>query len=239
MIEFIIDENSILNPTLLWGDFEWREPITTLTDQLTALVCLFAYLQFVYYKGKKSNSFEYYKYFFLFFFMGMTSAAWLGHGLQAYLSFGWKTIGWIFSSIGFLLVELGTLKDINNILPQNWIKGLKIFSFIQFITFVTLMISTQNFIFPQLNSTVSLVLFTLPLQLFTYIKTRNKAHLYIVLTILYAVLPGYVYNNKISFHHWLNYHDISHLLMSLYMVFFFISTSKIAFLSTKTEQNKA
>ena len=233
MIEFIIDENSILNPTLLWGEFEWREPVTTLTDQLTALVCLFAYLQFTFYKGEKSNSFSYYRYFFLFFFVGMTSAAWLGHGLQAYLSFGWKTIGWILSSIGFLLVELGTLKDAELLLSKKWKKSLKLFVSIQFITFVTLMIATQKFIFPQLNSTVSLVFFTLPLQLFIYIKTRTKAHLYIVFTILYAALPGFVYNNKISVHHWLNYHDISHLLMALYMFFFYLSTSKIAFKTNK------
>ena len=83
----------ILNPTIFIGNFEWREPVTTLTDFLVAIVAFLGYLKFRSYKNKKSLSFNYFKYYFLCFAVGMTSAAWFGHGLQAYVGPEFKRIG--------------------------------------------------------------------------------------------------------------------------------------------------
>ena len=75
--------DEILNPTIYLGNFEWREPITTLTDFMVAIVASFGYYKFKSYKGIKSSSFTYFKFYFLCFAVGMTSAAWLGHGLAS------------------------------------------------------------------------------------------------------------------------------------------------------------
>ena len=219
----------ILNPTLFLGNFEWREPVTTLTDFLTAIVCFFIYLQFKRYKGAKTESFIHYQYYFLAFAIGMTSAAWFGHGLQAYVGFDWKKIGWVMSAIGFLNIELASIKDNKNILSQRVIKGLTYFVYLQFIVLVSLMVYYQNFKIPQINSTITFVLIALPLQLNAYFKTQKKGHLFFVFTIIYALLPGLIYNNKISINHWFNYHDISHVLMATFMLLLFYSVRKISF----------
>lgn len=230
MFNLIANEDPILNPTLWIGNFEWREPITTLTDLLTAIVCFYAFLQFKKYKNKKSNSFINYQYYFLFFSISMLSAAWIGHGLQAYLGFDWKKIGWVMSSIGFISIEFGSIKELNSILKPSIIKLFKIVFITQFVILVSLMVYYQNFKIPQLNSTITFILFVLPLQIYAYIKTKNKAHLMVIGTIAFALLPGLVYNNQLSFGKWFNYHDISHVLMAVFMLLMFRGTSKLSFL---------
>ena len=228
MFKIIPIENSILNPTLWVGSFEWREPITTLTDLLTSIVCLFLFLHLKNYKGTKTESFKNYKYYFVFFSLSMFSAAWFGHGLQAYLGFDWKKIGWVLSSFGFLQIELATLKDVKSLLSKKLHQFLTILIYIQFAVMVPLMVYHQNFKIPQLNSTLAFVLLILPLQAYLYSKTKNKGHLIIVGTILYAAIPGSIYNNQLSISHWFNYHDISHVMMTVFMIFIFRGVIKIA-----------
>ena len=228
MFHIVANQDPILNPTLWIGNFEWREPVTTLTDVLTATVCLFAFLQFKKYQGEKSSSFINYKYYFLFFAISMFSAGFIGHGLQAYLCFDWKKIGWVMSSLGFLCMEFGSIKELENTLKPSIIKLFKTAFIIQFIIFVSLMIYYQNFKIPQLNSTVTFILFVLPLQIFAYNKSKNKSHLIILGTIVFALLPGLVYNNQLSFGKWFNYHDISHVLMAMFMFFMYKGTFKLS-----------
>ena len=102
----------MLNPTVFIGDFQWREPITTLTDFLVAIVALIGFIKFSKFKGEKKRSFYYYKYYFLFFAIGMTSAAWIGHGLQAYLEPEYKRIGWFCGSSALLMLGLGSFNEI-------------------------------------------------------------------------------------------------------------------------------
>jgi hypothetical protein len=228
MFSLVKNENPILNPTLWIGNFEWREPVTTLTDLVTAFVCLYAFIQFKKYKGRKSTSFTNYKYYFFFFFISMASAGCFGHGLQAYIGFDWKKIGWVMSSIGFLNIEFGSIKELENKLKPSIIKLFKTTFIIQFIVFVSLMIYYQNFKIPQLNSTVTFILFVLPLQILAYAKSKDKSHLIILGTIVFALIPGLVYNNQLSFGKWFNYHDISHILMATFMFFMFKGTFKLS-----------
>lgn len=230
MLNFVANQDPILNPTLWIGNFEWREPITTLTDMLTAVVCLFIYFQFKKYKGEQSASFVNYQYYFLFFAISMASAAWFGHGLQAYVGFDWKKIGWVMSSIGFILIEFGSLKELKQFLKPSIYKTLQLSFVIQFIILVALMVYYQNFKIPQLNSTLTFILFVLPLQIFSYYKTKKKGHLIVIATVAFALLPGLVYNNQLSFGKWFNYHDISHVLMTCFMILMYKGTSKLSFI---------
>ena len=89
-MSFFLD---VLNPTIFIGELEIREPITSLTDFLTACVSGVSFFLFLFYKkGGKSKSFVFFKFYFLCYFIGMTSAAFLGHAFQAYLP------KWLFES---------------------------------------------------------------------------------------------------------------------------------------------
>ncbi|MGH1436484.1 MAG: DUF6962 family protein [Lewinella sp.] len=225
----------ILNPTVFIGTFEWREPVTTLTDFLVALVSLYAFIRFARYKGEQSESYNYYKFYFLCFAIGMTSAAWFGHGLQAYVGSGFKKIGWVCSSTGLLFLAFASLLQLKKILTTRLYAVLRVLIVLQYFTFLVLMLHPQlsDFVYAQLSSTVSLVGFTLPMQVYYYIKSKEKGSLILFTAILYGIFPGLVFNNQISLHRWLNYHDISHILMAFFMFFVFLGASRLAMRSNK------
>jgi len=230
MFNFVTNENPILNPSLWIGNFEWREPITTLTDLLTASVCFYAFLQFKKEKIHQSISFKNYQDYFLFFSISMFCAAWFGHGLQAYLGFDWKKIGWVMSSLGFISIEFASIKELKSNIKPSVYNLFKVVFIVQFIVFVVLMLSYQNFKIPQLNSTITFLLFVLPIQVFSYLKFRKKGYLIIIGTIVYALIPGLIYNNQISFGRWFNYHDISHVLMAVFMYSMYKGATKLSFI---------
>ena len=220
----------ILNPTIFIGNFEWREPVTTLTDFLVAIVALIGFMKFSRFKDLKNKSHVYFKYYFLFFAIGMTSAAWIGHGLQAYIDPEYKRIGWCCGASGLLMLGLGSFNEIKFITKNSWFKLFKGLFILQYVCFVFIMLhpSLSDFIFAQISSTVSLIAFILPIHIYNYLKQQSKGSLFIILTIAYSIIPGLVYNNQISFSRWFNYHDISHVLMAIFMLLMIIGTSKLA-----------
>jgi len=221
--------DSILNPTIFIGNFEWREPVTTLTDLLVAIAAIIGFLKFKKYKGHRSAGFNYFKFYFLFFSIGMTSAAWLGHGLQAYVGPSFKIIGWVCGASGLLLFGLGTFKEVKYLMESRVFSALRFLFVAQYLIFVFLMIhpNHSDFIYAQISSTVSLIAFILPLHVYNFRINSSKGSFIIFLTILFGIIPGFVYSNKISLNHWFNYHDISHVLMAIFMSLMIIGTSKL------------
>ena len=224
--------DEILNPTIYIGNFEWREPITTLTDFLVAIIAGIGFFKFNSYKGAKSSSSNYFKFYFLCFAIGMTSAAWLGHGLQAYVGPEFKRIGWICGSSGLLFFGLGSFIEIKDQIKKPFYLTLKYLFITQYITFVFLMLnpSSSDFILAQLSSTISLIAFIFPIHVYNYLKTKAKGSAFIVLTITYSIIPGLIYNNQLSINKWFNYHDISHVLMAIFMLLMIVGTSKLSLL---------
>jgi len=224
--------DEILNPTIFLGNFEWREPVTTLTDFLVASVAFIGFMKYKSYSKEKPESFNYFKYYFLCFAIGMTSAAWFGHGLQAYFGPEFKRIGWVCGATGLLLFGLGSLIEIKNHLSHSIATILKSLFIAQYVLFIFLMIIPMysDFIYAQLSSTVSLIAFILPFTIYNYWKTKSKGSFIIMLTIGYSIIPGLVYNNQISVGRWFNYHDISHVLMAIFMVLMIIGTSRLTML---------
>ena len=220
----------ILNPTVFIGDFQWREPITTLTDFLVAIVALIGFIKFSKFKGIKKRSFYYYKYYFLFFAIGMTSAAWIGHGLQEYIGPEYKRIGWFCGSSALLMLGLGSFNEIKILIKNTWFVFLTSLFIIQYLCFVFLLLHPvlSDFIFAQISSTVALILFIFPIHIYNYVKQKSKGSLIVISTIAYSIIPGLIYNNQVSFSRWFNYHDISHVLMAIFMCLMIAGTSKLA-----------
>lgn len=219
----------ILNPTIFLGSFEFREPVTTLTDFLTALVAWYAFYRLQTYRGEKPKHFILYKAYFLAFAIGMTSAAWFGHGLQAYVGPELKVIGWVMSAFAFLMFGMATTKEVETLLPKWLISGIRIWMVVQFSLMVSMMIYpvTRDFVLPQINSTLFLIFMILPMHLLNYWKTKNRGSLMILRAIAFGIIPGLVYNNQISLNRWFNYHDISHVLMAIYMFLIYMAIREL------------
>mgnify|MGYP000976176356 CR=1 FL=1 len=218
----------ILNPTVFVGNFEWREPVTTLTDFLVAIVCWTGYYFFSKERGNTSTSYPWFKKYFLIFAIGMTSAAWLGHGLQAYVSPTFKIIGWACGATGLMFLQVGSLRLIEKKLSHRAKTLLPKWFNLQWILAVSLMFYFLSqgietaFKVTQINSVVALWGFVLPMHLYGYYKLENKASKIVIIALLYSVIPGVVYSTQLSISNWFNYHDISHVLMAIFMTLMFL-----------------
>ncbi len=216
-------QESILNPSLFINSFEWREPVTTLTDFLVAIVAMYAFFRFVSYKGEKDSFYLKYQIYFLCFAIGMTSAAWLGHGFQAYVSPRWKTIGWFMSATGQLFLIVASIEQMKirwSDKFRNWAKGGVIAKYLLF-SLIIFNPETSSFRWVQFNSSIDLIALVLPMQLFFYSKTGLKGSLILVLAILFAMIPGLIFSSEWSLGRWFNFHDISHTMMAVFMLFMF------------------
>lgn len=223
---------SILNPTVFIGDFEWREPVTTLTDFLVAMVCWVAFFWFGKFKSNRPT-YKWFRAYFLIFAIGMSSAAWFGHGLQAYVPAEMKLIGWICGATGILILQNGTYQLIKDALPKSFQLFLPKWFVLQWFVALTLMLSRirigipEAFQVTQVNSAVAFMVFLLPMHIFSWKKVGIQSSKIVVLAILYSAVPGFVYSNQISINHWFNYHDISHVLMAIFMTIMFIGLSRV------------
>ncbi len=218
-----------LNPTVFIGSLEWREPITTLTDFLVGLVGFYAFYRLQTYKGEKRENFNFYKFYFLCFAIGMTSAAWFGHALQAYVGPRMKIIGWCMSATGFLCLGWATLIEVKPLIPKWLLSTFKAWMLIEYLLVVGLMIHPDysNFMIPQINSTVFLIFLILPMHFFNYWRTKSAGSFWIACTIVYGIVPGIAYNTQFSLSRWFNYHDISHCLMAVFMILMFFGIRRI------------
>ena len=226
--------DSILNPTVFLGALELREPVTAVTDFMIAIACAIAFWILTMSKKERSDSFHYYRGFFLMYALGMTFAAWIGHGLQAYFGPEWKMLGWFCSMSGQALLVLGSLIEVKSFIKPiiyNTIVGALLAQFVVF-TVLILNPSTRGFEVPQTASVIVLTGFVIPLQLFGYLKNNNIGSLLVICAIVYGIVPGYVYNNQISLNKWFNYHDISHLLVVVYMIIMTFALHKLALKSS-------
>lgn len=223
-------DDRILNPSLWLGSFELREPVTTLTDFLVAITSACILIYYLKWKGYKNKNFNLYKIYFLCYTIGMTSAAWLGHGFQAYISPRWKMIGWLLSSVGLMCFLFASINQIEDKLEKKGVTIFKSILVIKLIVFFGLILnpSTSSFKLVQLHSTIDIIGLALPLHLLNYKWHKAKGSLIIVGAFIYAILPGIIYSNQISVSRWFNYHDISHVLMAIFIYLMFRGTFLLA-----------
>ncbi len=192
------------------------EPMTSFTDLVTALVCFYAFYRLTQLR-LSGRVYNWLRYYFLMTGIATACAAFIGHAFLYLFSFEWKMIGWVFSATGIVLIELGSIEYVKPHLPKWLYKILMPAVLIQYVAFWVVMLVTKNFLVTQAQAGIGLVAVVFPLHLYHYWKTRHRGSGIIVGAILFSILPGITYNTQLTFHHYFNYHDISHLLMATSM----------------------
>jgi len=228
------EQASILNPTVFLGAFEWREPVTSITDFMIAITCIIGFIYLNRRKEVDNQTFRFYRLYFLMFAIGMTSAAWFGHGLQAYVSFEWKMIGWLFSLAGQTLLAFASLSGARSALPDRLHKALQLVVGLVFAIFLIWILSpARSFSVAQLANGVFVIGLILPLQLFQYVRFKNDGNLIILGALVYAIVPSVIFNQQISVNRWFNYHDISHVLLCGFMALMIFGVRKLELITVQ------
>ncbi len=161
----------------------------------------------------------------------------IGHAFMYNFSFYWKLPGWITSMISIMFVERATIEHTRIQLSPKIVRGLSILNIIEFLTFLTLTITSLDFFFVEFHSGYGLMFVVLSLEGFLFIKTKNEASKLLLTGIFFAALAALVFMNKISPHQWFNYASLSHVLMAVAACFFFLGVSKIEMKLVKKSQN--
>ena len=202
------------------------EPVVTITDLLVTVVCFVSAWK-IHKSGKKERTFLYFKIYF--FTMGIATllGGLIGHAFFYLFSFYWKLPGWIMSMISIMFVERAAIEHTRIWLSNSVVRVLGVINVIEFLTFLTLTITSLNFFYVEFHSGYGLMFVVLSLEGFLFLKTKNTAGKYLLTGVAFAALAAFFFMTKISPHQWFNYISVSHVLMAVAAAFFYIGTTKI------------
>ncbi|MEQ8703051.1 MAG: hypothetical protein RIC19_03980 [Phaeodactylibacter sp.] len=201
------------------------EPVTSLTDFVTAAVCFYAFYRLSQLR-QSGRMYQLFRSYFLLTGIAMTCAALIGHAFLYLFSFEWKIVGWAFSATGILMIEWATLLFVRSEITDRAYQWLSVGTLAKYLMFWILTLATQRFLVTQINAAVGLVGVVLTLQAYHYRKTNHPGSRALTLAILFSFLPAITYNTQLSLHVYFNHHDISHLLMASCMYLMYRGAEK-------------
>jgi len=215
-----MNSESILNPTIFFAGWEIREPITSATDFLVAVVAgvaLWRLLRLS--RSAWSLPTRLIVSYFMSLVVGMTCASVLGHLLQAYVPYEAKAIGWLISAVGLGCFEFSSLYLLSPHLSERSFRRIRRWILLHHTLFFLAMCFPEARVFStvKLNSTLSLVFTVLPLQAYRWQQTRAESSRWFVMAVLFGIFPALTYNLQLSLDRWFNYHDLSHVLFAAYV----------------------
>jgi len=202
------------------------EPIVTITDLLVTVVCFISAWK-IHKAGKPERTFLYFKIYF--FAMGIATllGGIIGHAFFYAFSFYWKLPGWIVSMISIMFVERAAIEHTRIWLNSSVVRIFSIINILEFLTFLTLTITSLDFFFVEFHSGYGLMFVVLSLEGFLFLKTKNTAGKYMLVGVGFAALAAIFFMTKISPHQWFNYLCVSHVFMAAAATLFYLGTKKI------------
>lgn len=202
------------------------EPIVTLTDLLVSALCLLFFYK-IHRTGKKEKVFTYFKIYFLNMGIATLLGGLIGHAFLYLFPFYWKLPGWIMSMIAIMFVERAAIEHTRIWLSNSLVSVFRVINILEFLTFLTLTITTLKFFFVEFHSGYGLMFVVLSLEGFLFIKTKNAASKNILIGVGFAALAAIFFIFKISPHQWFNHIATSHVLMAVAATFFYLGAKRI------------
>ncbi|CAG5087603.1 DUF6962 family protein [Parvicella tangerina] len=215
-----------VQPTISWFGLQIEEPITALTDVLIAVVSFIAY-----YRIKKMPERSKVKLLLMNYFLTMGMATFLGgvlgHALQYYLGFVWKTPAWVISMISVTLLERAQIEYVKNEISKQlgaffgWLNVIELMVFM-FVSFALL-----NFFFVQVHAAYGLAVVVLSFSVFKFVRAKSIGSLYFIFGVIMAIIAATFYMMKWGVGPWFNHIDISNVVMAVGMWIFYLGSVKI------------
>lgn len=197
------------------------EPMTTLTDLLVSVVCFYAFYKLT--KKKLPGRTQlYFRYYFLLMGIATCLGGLVGHAFLYLLSFSWKLPGWITSMLSVALIERSAIQHAKPYIKPEVGKAFLVINVIELVTIMAITMITLDFAWVEFHSGYGLLGVVAPFHLWVYSKTRDRGSAFILLAVGLASVAALFYMNKVSFHTWFNYLDISHTVMAMAAVVFYL-----------------
>jgi len=221
-------------PKLEWSilDYKILEPNALVTDTLMSLVSF--YLAYLLYK-KQLNSSLSNRWMSFFLVFGISSfLGGLGHALFYYFGAMGKMPNWITGSIAINLIELAMIGEIESaILRKRFERIFTVKLIVVFLVFIWV-INTQAInekpelgFLPVAIHTIIGVFHTAGILGFQLSKSKNEAFKYFYWGVGIILPSAFFFLLKINPLNWFDKNDISHLFMTLGIIFFYLGVVRV------------
>ena len=209
----------LLQPDIYLFGIRIQEPVTTATDVLVALACIYAYWSLRNIKTG-GNALRFLKLYFIVLAIAMLFGGLIGHGFLYLFSPEWKIPGWFISMFAVMLIERSSIEHSQSILPPRLASLFLKANIIELILLMIVAAYTLNFLFVQFHLAYGVLAVIFPFHLYRYRKTRNKGSLYMLYGLGVLAIAAVIFNYPIVLNKWFNHHDFAHVLMIITTIFF-------------------
>ncbi len=197
-----------------------REPVTSLTDVLVAVICLMAYFSL----KRMSLRNEVHR-LFMYYFLTMSAATFLGgvigHAFLEYLPFLAKIPGWITSMLSVALLERTVIQYTRSIVSPKLGNFLAWVNIIELLTFMILALVTLNFQFVLAHAAYGMGVVVLGFSIFIYRTEKSLGSKLMLWAVGFCIVGATFFVFKIGIDKWFNHVDISHVFMMIASVFYY------------------
>ncbi|NJN41043.1 MAG: hypothetical protein HC811_01105 [Flammeovirgaceae bacterium] len=202
------------------------EPVTTLTNLILSATCMWSYFKITA-MNLPDKTITYFRFFFLMMGIATLIGGLIGHGFLYLLSFGWKLPGWITSMLSIALIERSSIEHARPYIKPNVGKFFLVLNVVELLAIMTIAMSTLSFRWIELHTAYGLLAIVVPFHFVVYYYTKDKGSLMIIMAVGIATIGSLFYMYKISPHPWFNHIDISHVILTIAIFYFYNATDKL------------
>lgn len=203
------------------------EPVTTATDLLVGLACLyFAFRLKKYYNASTLHK----QIIFYFVLMGIATilGGLMGHGFLYAGGFYWKLPGWLLSMVAINLFERVIIHFSGPVLSSKQLRFFSIFNIIELVFFMILAFGTLNFLFVQIHSTYGFLVVIFSFCLYNFRKNHYPEIMKnMIIGLAWIFLCAVIFVAKISISKWFNHADLAHVCMFVGAIYFYKGSKQI------------
>ncbi|MGM0478894.1 MAG: DUF6962 family protein [Bacteroidota bacterium] len=197
-----------------------QEPMAWVTNWIVAATAFILYFRF---KPVENDFQKHWKLFYLYFGLSTFFSA-FGHVFFMYFGVFGKYPTWILGMIG--AYHAGTAMISLNILKGRLRQTLKFILSAKLIVLMVLALALQNFVFVMADATLTYLVFCLGLGIY-YWRKGVKSFKFTVIAVLILFPSIFIFTLQFNPHIWFNKDDLSHVLMAMTIVFFYLGVSRL------------
>ena len=221
---------SVIDTTTMPGIRIWGililEPITVLTNLILALTSLWAayHLKRV---GNKGRVLHFARLFFIWIAIGTFVGGVVGHALLHYTGIWGKIPGWYISMVGVAMLERAAIIQGRLYMKPGIGRFFSVFNYVEIAIFMVLSILTFNFLFVEIHAFYGLFVVVFCFSLYVFLQSKDKAVINIFVATFCGLLAALCHAMKWSIHTHFNYNDISHIFMTISVIYYYKGYSKL------------
>ncbi len=217
---------SLVQSSIVLLGIQINEPVTTLTDLIVAVICLYAYLKLRKIPATQ-KSHNYYLYFFFVMAIASAMGGLIGHGFIYLFNKYWVYPGWGASIIGINLLTKALIHDSRIFLKQKVWKAIYLINIIELPVLLFMLSFYMKFMLVILYSVYGLVLITGIFSSLLYFNSSVKGYGFFMLSAAFTTVTIIIFVNELNIHPWFNQADMGHVLLAVNSYFLYTGTEKI------------